>query len=154
MSEQRVYKDFIDGVETETNTEGCTTVKLNDGKTYQTYPYPGFGFVGNSCGLYIQKATPATTEAKKQLWFDIPPPEEGKEPIVTKIVIEDRSSLSEDSLKLFDDYISKYTNDKTPNEILEILNRIAITLNSILTFQIMIISRGKLLEEIITMHQN
>lgn len=122
MSEQRVYKDFIDGVETETNTEGCTTVKLNDGKTYQTYPYPGFGFVGNSCGLYIQKATPATTEAKKQLWFDIPPPEEGKEPIVTKIVIEDRSSLSEDSLKLFDDYISKYTNDKTPNEILEILN--------------------------------
>ena len=39
-------------------------------------------------------------------------------------------------------------------DIIEILNLMVIPLNSILTFQIMIISRGKLLEEIIIMHQN
>jgi len=122
MSEQKVHKDFISGVETETNTEGCPIVTLNDNKKYQTYPYPGFGFVGNSCGLYVQKATPATDSPKKQLWFDIPSPEEGKDAIVTKIVIEDRNSLSAELLKGFDDYISKYTNDKTPRKVLTGLN--------------------------------
>ena len=39
-------------------------------------------------------------------------------------------------------------------EILEISNLMVIHPNSILTFRIMIISREKLLEEIIIMHQN
>jgi hypothetical protein len=120
MSSPKIIKDFIDGVETETNTEDCSgvIVTLSDGLTYQTYPYPGFGFIGNSCGLYIQKATPATDSPKKQIWFDIPSPEKGKDALVTKIAIEDRNSLSEDILKVFDDYISTYKNDKTPSEVL------------------------------------
>jgi hypothetical protein len=104
----------------EVDTENCPVVEI-DSKTYQTYIFPGFGLI-RSCGLHIQYGNEIKDSPKKHFWFDIPSPEKGEKPKVTKIVIEDRSSLSAELLKGFDDYISKYTNDQTPREVLTGLN--------------------------------
>ena len=104
----------------EVDTENCPVVEI-DSKTYQTYIYPGFGLI-KSCGLHIQYGNEIKDSPKKHFWFDIPSPEEGEKPKVTKIVIEDRNSLSAELLKGFDDYISTYKNDKTPQTVLTGLN--------------------------------